>query len=121
MGRRNAWGAALCIAAVGVGLLTSPVMAEGASYTDGMLRKLGRGIANVATCPAELIRTPTLLGYREGYLSAMTVGIVQGAWRTLLRGTVGVFEIATFYAEVPKDFRPLMMPEFVHADGKWVE
>lgn len=95
--------------------------AEGSSYTDGMLRKLGRGIANVATCPAELIRTPTLLNHREGYLSAMTVGVVQGAWRTVLRGVVGVFEIATFYAEVPKDFRPLMMPEFVHADGNWVE
>lgn len=121
MERPSMWGGWMCLAALGMGILTSPLPAEGAAYTDGMLRKLGRGIANVATCPAELIRTPTLLGHREGYVSAMTVGIVQGAWRTLLRGTVGVFEIATFYAEIPEGFRPLMTPEFVHADGKWVE
>lgn len=121
MGRPNAWGTLGCVAAVGLGLTASALSAEGASYTDGMLRKLGRGIANVATCPGELLRTPTLLGHREGYLSAMTVGVVQGLWRTVLRGGVGVFEIATFYAEIPKDFKPMMMPEFIHADGAWVE
>ena len=103
------------------GALGAASNADASSYTDGMLRKLGRGIANVATCPAELVRTPTLVGQREGYLAGMTVGIVQGAWRTVLRGVTGVFEIATFYAEIPKGFRPLMMPEFVHADGNWVE
>lgn len=91
------------------------------SAVDGMLHKLGRGIANIATCPAELIRTPELVGRQDGYLAALSVGILQGAWRTILRGVTGVFEVATFYAEIPKDYAPLMKPEFVFAHGDWVE
>ena len=114
---------------VGLGLAAlvvgwaAPVRAEesGSSYIDGALRKLGRGIANVATCPAELIRTPALTGRKDGNLAGLTVGIVQGAWRTVARGVTGVFEVVTFYAEIPKDFAPLMKPEFVWADGNWSE
>jgi len=91
------------------------------SRVDRMLHKLGRGIANVATCPGELIRTPELVGKRDGYLAAMTAGIVQGAWRTVLRGVTGVFEVVTFYMEIPKDYAPLMKPEYVFAHGEWVE
>lgn len=91
------------------------------SYVDGALRKLGRGIANVATCPAELIRTPELTGRKDGYLAGLTVGIVEGAWRTVVRGVTGVFEVVTFFAEVPKNFAPLMKPEFVWTEGNWSE
>lgn len=91
------------------------------SAVDGMLHKLGRGIANIATCPAELIRTPELVGQKDGFLAAVSVGVLQGAWRTILRGVTGVFEVATFYAEIPKDYAPLMKPEFVFAHGDWVE
>ena len=88
---------------------------------DGALRKLGRGVANVASCPAELIRIPTLVGRQDGYLAAMSVGLLQGAWHMIQRGTVGLFEVATFYAEIPKGFRPLFTPEFVWAHGDWSE
>lgn len=115
---------------VGLGLAVlvvgwaAPVRAAdegGGSYVDGALRKLGRGIANVATCPAELIRTPELTGRKDGYLAGLTVGIVEGAWRTVVRGVTGVFEVVTFFAEVPKDFAPLMKPEFVWTEGNWSE
>ena len=86
----------------------------------GRLRKLGRGIANVATCPAELLRTPELVGRREGYIAASTVGVAQGAWRVLQRGATGLFEVATFYAEIPEGYGPLMRPEFVWENGNWV-
>lgn len=114
---------------VGLGLAAlvlgwaAPVRAEenGGSYVDGALRKLGRGIANVATCPAELIRTSELTGRKDGALAGLTVGLVKGVWRTVVRGATGVFEVVTFYAEIPKDFAPLMKPEFVWANGNWSE
>ena len=112
----------LCVAAITVGISTQ-AMAETASPSraDAVLRKLGRGIANVATCPAELIRVPTLVGRNDGYLAAMTVGILQGAWQTLVRGVAGIVEIATFYAEIPKGYAPLVRPEFVWQHGNWTE
>lgn len=109
----------------GLALLAATPLAwaitEGPTYGQGAMRKLGRGIANVVTCPAELIRTSEKVRLRDGYLAAVSVGIVEGAWRTLLRGVVGVFEVATFYAEVPNDFKPIILPEFVYAKWDWVQ
>ena len=112
----------LCVAAMTVGVSTQ-AMAEttSPSHADAILRKLGRGIANVATCPAELIRVPTLVGREDGYLAAMTVGILQGAWQMLMRGGAGIVEVATFYAEIPKGYAPLVRPEFVWQHGNWAE
>jgi putative exosortase-associated protein (TIGR04073 family) len=106
------------------GAVAAPVMADQQSdavYFDGMLHKLGRGVANIVTCPAELIRTPEMVMRRDGALAGMTAGIMQGAGRTLLRGLTGIFEVLTFYAEVPDDFGPLMKPEYVWSHGNWSE
>ena len=91
------------------------------TYLEGSMRKLGRGIANIFTCPAELIRTAEPIKIREGYLAAASVGLVKGLARTVQRAAVGVFEVLTFYAEVPEGFKPIMKPEFVFAHGDWVE
>ena len=122
MGTRKGWTGWLC----GVAMMlvwAAPALAEEASssQTTGPIQKLGRGIANVATCPLELIRTPELVGRQQGYLAAMSVGLLEGAWRTILRGVAGVFDVVTFYAEIPKDFQPLVKPEFVWAHGNWTE
>ena len=98
-----------------------PPPAPSPSRTDLILRKLGRGVANIATCPAELIRIPMLVERRDGYVAGMSVGIIQGVWRTLVRGTTGVLEVVTFYAEIPKGYEPLVKPEFVFAHGSWAE
>jgi len=115
---QTVWGLVLMI-----GLTCAGVQAADAppSATQGRLRKLGRGIANVGTAPLELIRTPELVSRQDGYLAGMSVGLIQGAWRTIQRIGVGVFEVATFPLEVPQDFQPLIMPEFVFAHGKWAE
>ena len=129
MRRSNACKAWLGIAVLVIGM-TTPAWANipgssdetrDNSYVNGMITKVGRGIANVVTCPLELIRTPTLVGRRQGYLASLTIGVMQGAWRMIERGAIGLFEIATFYAEVPDQFEPIMKPEFVHAHGDWVE
>lgn len=91
------------------------------THIDGMLTKLGRGIADIATSPLELIRTPAIVSHRAGYLAGGSIGLAQGAWRAIQRAAVGVFEVATFYAEIPPGFQPIMKPEFVWVDGNWIE
>ena len=123
MSIRKILGGLICGVVLVVGLASSASAVEerGGANTDGMLRKLGRGIANVVTCPLEVLRTPALVTRREGIISGWSIGVVQGIWRTVLRGVTGVFEVATFYAEIPGGFAPLMKPEFVFSNGDWAE
>lgn len=104
--------------------LATPVVAEEGSSTYGerVGRKLGRGAANVLTFPLELIRTPELVGRRDGYVSGSTVGLAQGVWHAVWRGVVGLTEVVTFLIPLPdKNFGPLLRPEFVWAHGNWAE
>ena len=111
----------LCVSALTLGFAAT-ARAEGElSASGGRRRKLGRGLANIGTAPAELIRTPELVSRRDGYVSGVTVGVVEGAWRTIVRAVTGVFEVTTFYAEIPDGYGPLMKPEFVWEHGNWTE
>ena len=104
--------------------MTTPLLAaekSSPSYAEGAVHKLGRGVANIVTCPAELIRTPELVGRSEGTVSALSAGLLLGAWRTIVRGVAGIVETVTFFVEVPKDFRPILQPEFVYMHGDWAE
>ncbi len=121
MSRRKGW---VWLTAAPLLLLTLASVAsadEQGFDVDKSLHKLGRGIANVALGAAELIRTPELVSRREGYLPGVTVGVVQGVWRTLLREAAGVYEVATFFIDVPHDGAPLIRPEFVWEHGNWAE
>ncbi len=104
------------------GLAGSLAAAEVAptSYTDGVSRKLGRGLANVVTAPLELIRTPYLVSQRDGAVAGGSVGIVKGLWAAVVRELAGVVETATCVLPIPKDFQPLIQPEFIYAHGDWV-
>ena len=83
-------------------------------------RKLGRGLANVVTAPLELIRKPFLVGQDDGGLAGMTVGVVQGIGAAVIREGAGLIEVVTFPLPFPNYFQPLVMPEFVYANGDWV-
>ena len=122
MGTRDQRVRGMAVALLMLSMATRVWAAEASpTYMNGSLGKLGRGIANIVTCPLELIRTPALVGRQGGTIASTTVGMLQGAWRTLQRGAVGIFEVATFYAEIPRDFQPIMQPEFVWAHGNWAE
>ena len=120
---RSRWLGAVGGVVVGFGLALSASAAEvqPVPYGQGMLNKLGRGITNVVTCPLELIRMPVLAGRRGGLYAEVGQGILHGAWRTIMRGAVGVFEVGTFFLEIPKHFEPIVQPEFVWAQGNWAE
>lgn len=89
------------------------------TYARGVARKLGRGVANVATAPLELLRVPYLTSQREGGVAGLSVGVVQGAWSVVVRELAGVAEVTTFLIPLPSNFRPLVRPEFVYANGDW--
>ncbi len=110
------------VAVLGFACMASTVRAEDtvSSSAGLMRRKLGRGLANVLTCPLELPRTASIIASKDGYWSAGTVGLVEGVWAGLRRGAVGVFEILTWPVEVPKGYAPIVQPEFVFANGNWV-
>lgn len=88
-------------------------------YLDGAARKLGRGAANVLTAPLELIRTPYFIGAQDGGFAAITAGMAQGLVAGVVRELAGIVEVVTFPIPIPKDFRPLVRPEFVYAHGDW--
>ncbi|OGX29044.1 MAG: hypothetical protein A3B78_03340 [Omnitrophica WOR_2 bacterium RIFCSPHIGHO2_02_FULL_67_20] len=119
------WGTVACAAVLVMGAASAAAAIDetkgGPSYVSGSLRKLGRGIANVATCPIELPRTIEKVSLRDGYVAGATVGILQGVWRTILRGAVGVFEVVTFPIEVTEGFKPLLKPEFAFGGDVWDE
>ncbi len=95
---------------------TAPV-----TWRSQACRKLGRGAANVLTGPLELLRTPYLVGQRDGGVAAVTVGLAQGLGAGLIREVAGVVEILTWPISFPtRDFAPLVTPEFVYAHGDWI-
>ena len=121
MGRCKEWSRIICASLMLFGMASPVLAAESSSSINGSLRKLGRGIANIATCPVEVLRTTESVMVRDGYVSGLTVGVLQGIWRTALRGAVGVFEVATFYAEIPPGYAPLIRPEFAFGELNWGE
>lgn len=102
-------------------MVTAQAVEAGAfnDYGKGATRKLGRGLANVATAPLELIRTPYFVEQRDGGLASITVGIVQGVGAVVIRELAGIVETVTFPIPLPKRFAPLIEPEFVYAHGDW--
>ena len=85
--------------------------------TDGPIEKLGRGVANVATCPLELIKGMDDAKQESGLFAAVTWGILQGTFNIVKRAVVGVYEVVTFPIPLPRDYAPILTdPEFFWED-----
>jgi len=115
---RGFWRTVATAMAIGCSLGVAGTAEAGYLVKSG--RKLGRGIANVTTAPLEVLRTISLVSQQHGNLAGLTVGVVQGVVAAVVREVAGVVEVATFCIPIPKDFGPLVRPEFVWAYGDWV-
>lgn len=77
------------------------------------VRKLGRGLANVATgwaeLPLEIARETSEKSEISGLFVAPFIGLFKAVGRTL----TGVYETATFPIPLPSGYRPLLEPEFL--------
>jgi len=60
------------------------------------LRKLGRGLGNIAFGVTELPYTMGRTHRAENANAAFSVGVVRGTWRTFQRVGYGVVEVVTF-------------------------
>lgn len=85
----------------------------GPAYCQTPVRKLGRGVANIVTCPFEIPKQ-----IMEKYCAAnsmwdgMLIGLPVGIGMTVVRAAVGAFETVTFPFPVPDDYRPVLEPEY---------
>ena len=85
----------------------------GPAYCGGPLRKLGRGISNVITCPLEIPNRMGKTYSSSGLYESCTYGLIQGIVMTGFRMGVGLIEVATFLIPSPEKYEPVLSdPEF---------
>ena len=80
------------------------------------LEKLGRGVANVITCPIELVAGIVDTGNESGPMAGCTIGVLKGTFNIVRRAVVGVYEVVSFPVPVPEDYAPIITdPEYFFA------
>jgi len=89
---------------------STPVDTADMRYNKSPINKLGRGVANTATCWLEIPAEACRVTEEKGPLVGYTLGIVEGFFTTLLRGATGIFDAVTFL--IPPYDKPFMQPEY---------
>ncbi|MBN1354570.1 MAG: exosortase system-associated protein, TIGR04073 family [Candidatus Omnitrophica bacterium] len=94
------------------------VFMSAVSYADGPIKKLGRGVANVISCPLEIPKGISDANTQNGPIAAMTFGLLKGVFMTFVRGGIGVYEVVTFPIPLPTNYAPILTdPEFFLDEG----
>jgi putative exosortase-associated protein (TIGR04073 family) len=84
-----------------------------ASYAQDMARKLGRGVGNILTGWIEMPKNIYDTSVENNVLAGITLGLVKGVGKTVMRTVVGAYETVTFPIPVPEDYAVIVEPEFV--------
>lgn len=80
---------------------------------NNAMKKLGRGVANVITCPFEIPNQISRINNSDGPYAAFTYGVVKGLVMFVYRGVIGVYETISFPVPFPKCYKPMLTePEF---------
>ena len=93
--------------------LTALMSTPKAFADDDMWTKLGRGISNMTTGWMELGYQPSQMAEEKRWPIALAGGIPKGVFYTYMRTMVGVYETVTFFVPSPKNFQPIMEPEYI--------
>ena len=94
------------------------ILFASSAYADTPLKKLGRGMANIITCPIEIPYRIGRANEESGPFAAFTWGVLDGFFRTAARMLVGGYEVITFPLPFPSDYRPIIDdPEFFLEEG----
>ena len=79
--------------------------------------KLSRGAANVISCPLEIAKQ---IDIEWKASDNAAIGIVTGLFIGLAFGVgrlcSGLYDVITFPANIPKEYEPLMKPDYVFED-----
>ena len=84
----------------------------------GPTRKLGRGLSNFFTAPAEVFVTVTTVNTYDGNSAAAGYGVVRGVGRSGARHIAGLIEMLTFPFPIWRDsYYPMLPPDipYIHA------
>ena len=101
------------IVAVACMMAALPAFAmDAGQYAESAGTKLGRGAVNTATGWGEIPMQTYLGSQQDGVLGGVG-GFFRGIGLGVARTLTGAFEIATFWAPVPGEFKPVMQPATV--------
>lgn len=75
--------------------------------------KFMRGLVNIITSPLEIPRRIRRRTEGDNTLRGWTLGTTQGLGYTVVRLAAGAYEVLTFPAPAPKDYKPVLEPEYV--------
>jgi putative exosortase-associated protein (TIGR04073 family) len=103
---RNAVSMTSAIALLALGVWSPSASAD----TPG--EKAGRGLAAMATPFLEIPGNIIAMNRREGPVEAWTMGLARGIGMTIVRPGVGVYELVTAPIPVPKNYEPILEPEY---------
>lgn len=114
--------ASAILAAVMVGASVSPAAAD-EGWAMKPIEKLGRGIANVAFGPLEILMKGYDITQEMGGIAGLTYGPLKGVAYTVAREVVGVVDVVTFPFPLPGcpddpndagwGYGPIMRPAWV--------
>lgn len=76
------------------------------------LRKLQRGFLNVALSPFEMSHELSKEVRNDTFPPSWMAGLGRGAFYTVGRALVGVYEMVTFPIPYPAKYKPVLQPEF---------
>lgn len=82
--------------------------------SSGPMRKLQRGFVNVALSPMEISNEMAEEKSENfgTFWPSWIPGLARGSVFTVGRALAGVYDIVTFPLPLPKDYAPLIQPEF---------
>jgi len=75
-------------------------------------RKLQRGFLNVALSPFEISNELSKEVRNDTLPPSWVAGLGRGAFYTVGRALVGVYEMVTFALPYPANYKPVLQPEF---------
>lgn len=87
-------------------------------FAQNMLRKLGRGLANVVTGVVEIPKGVQETFYEEGPVAAASWGLIDGIYKFFARTLTGIYEVVTFPIPLPADYEPIVQPEFLFSPNE---
>jgi putative exosortase-associated protein (TIGR04073 family) len=85
-----------------------------AGYAQDMGKKLFRGVINIASGWVELPKNVYVVGMEQNFASGMVIGVPKGILMAVVRTCAGIYETITFPIPIPKDYKPVLKPEFVN-------
>lgn len=83
------------------------------SDINKMFHKLGRGVVNVLTGWIEIPKQTAAEWRRTDPFTGTVLGVIKGSAFAVARTFVGFYEVISFPFPIPRDYQPLMEPEFV--------